>query len=158
MTVLEDGEVIFKPEFDNSCFHQTSWYWVDFFTPTEEEVEYLSCYFNFHSLAIEDCLYMLQRPKVDNYEDYRFFVLHSFNGTINKPNEINLFQSHNFIVTFHYKSSPTIDQIREQYKQQPSRAEKGTNYLLYLILYGIIDRYSPILAKIEDVHFVEGFK
>jgi magnesium transporter len=150
MAVLEDGKVIFRPEFDSSCFHQTSWYWVDFFAPTEAEVAHLSCYFNFHSLAIEDCLYMLQRPKVDNYEDYRFFVLHSFDDTIKQPDEVNLFQNNNFIVTFHNEPSPTIEQIREQYKQQPTRAEKGTNYLLYLILYGIVDSYSPILARIED--------
>jgi len=150
MVVLEDGKVIFRPEFDSSYLHQTSWYWIDFFAPTEAEVAHLSCYFNFHPLAIEDCLYMLQRPKVDNYEDYRFFVLHSFDDIIKQPDEVNVFQNNNFIVTFHNEPSPTIEQIREQYKQQPARAEKGTNYLLYLMLYGIVDAYSPILAGIED--------
>ncbi len=162
MVVLEDGKVIFRPEFDSSSFNNSIWYWVDFFAPTEDEVAYLSSFFNFHSLAIEDCMYMLQRPKVDNYEEYRFFVLHSFNDSIKQPNEINLFQSHNFIVTFHNKPSPTIEQIREHYQQQPNRAEKGTSYLLYLILFGIIDSYSPILAgigdeleKIESEYFVQ---
>jgi len=150
MAVLEDGQVIFRPEFDSSSFQQASWYWVDFFAPTEAEVAHLSCYFHFHSLAIEDCLYELQRPKVDNYEDYRFFVLHRFDDTIKQADEVNLFQNNNFIVTFHNEPCPTIEQIREQYKQQPARAEKGTNYLLYLILYGIVDSYVPILSRIED--------
>lgn len=150
MIVLEDGKVKFKPGFDSSYFNQVLWYWVDFFAPTEVEVTYLSGYFDFHCLAIEDCLHMLQRPKVDNYEDYRFFVLHSFTDTIKQPNEINLFQSNNFIVTFHNEPSQTIEQIWEQYKQHPNRAEKGTDYLLYVIIDGIIDQYFPILAIIGD--------
>jgi len=123
MAVLEDGQVKFRPEFDSSSFQQASWYWVDFFAPTEAEVAHLSCYFHFHSLAIEDCLYELQRPKVDNYKDYRFFVLHRFDDTIKQADEVNLFQNNNFIVTFHNEPCPTIEQIRERCYRCPVMSE-----------------------------------
>ena len=51
------------------------WYWVDFDRPNEEEIAYLDSFFNFHPLAIEDCLLGLQRPKLNYYDDYTFFVL-----------------------------------------------------------------------------------
>ena len=150
MVILKDGQVLFRPIFDSTCLEPALWYWVDFFAPTDNEVAYLSSYFHFHPLAIEDCLFMQQRPKVDNYEDHRFFVLHSFDGKIKQADEVNLFQSNNFIVSFHNKSSPTIEKIWEQYKQHPNRTEKGTIYLLYLIIRGVVDSYVPILDRIED--------
>ncbi|NPV80678.1 MAG: magnesium/cobalt transporter CorA [Firmicutes bacterium] len=51
--------------------------WVDLETPAPDEVELLSSVFNFHPLAIEDCLHRLQRPKVDEYPGYLFLVLHA---------------------------------------------------------------------------------
>lgn len=52
-------------------------FWLDLEAPTDEEVEILREVFQFHPLAIEDCMYRLQRPKVDEYPGYLFIVLHS---------------------------------------------------------------------------------
>lgn len=49
------------------------WYWVDFNDPTEEEAKLLESHFHFHPLAVEDCFHLLQRPKLDHYEDVHFF-------------------------------------------------------------------------------------
>jgi magnesium transporter len=52
------------------------WTWIDFENPTTEEVQHLKDTFHFHPLAIEDCLQLLQRPKLDYYEGYTFYVTH----------------------------------------------------------------------------------
>jgi magnesium transporter len=50
--------------------------WVDLETPTPEEGEILSSVFNFHPLAIEDCWHEPQTPKIDDYGDYIFIIVH----------------------------------------------------------------------------------
>ncbi|MBE3519165.1 MAG: magnesium/cobalt transporter CorA [Firmicutes bacterium] len=57
-------------------------FWLDLEAPTDEEVEILREVFRFHPLAIEDCLYRLQRPKVDEYPGYLFIVLHSVSSEV----------------------------------------------------------------------------
>lgn len=49
-----------------------AWIWADFSNPTPEEARLLERYFHFHPLAVEDCLHILQRPKLDYYEQTKF--------------------------------------------------------------------------------------
>ncbi|GAE94366.1 magnesium and cobalt transport protein CorA [Gracilibacillus boraciitolerans JCM 21714] len=58
-------------------FSQYKWFWVDFAEPTDEEIKHLSTTFDFHPLAIEDCIQSLQRPKLDYYANHTFYVAHS---------------------------------------------------------------------------------
>src|SRR6185295_15462508 len=52
--------------------------WVDMEAPTDDEAkEVLDGVFSYHPLAIEDCLTFSDRPKVDEYEDYLFLVIHA---------------------------------------------------------------------------------
>ena len=52
--------------------------WIDIKEQSEAEMAVLSERFRFHPLTLEDCLHFDQRPKVEEYEDYVFVVLHSF--------------------------------------------------------------------------------
>src|SRR3989338_8413261 len=54
--------------------------WVDLDDPSEFESEILIELFNFHPLAIEDCLNDSSEPKIDDYEDHLFLVVHAVNG------------------------------------------------------------------------------
>lgn len=46
--------------------------WIDIYDCTEEELKYVGQVFNFHPLAIEDCLQENPRAKIDRYDDYSF--------------------------------------------------------------------------------------
>ena len=92
------------------------WTWIDFDNPTTEEVQHLKDTFHFHPLAIEDCLQLLQRPKLDYYEGYTFYVTHHVHAEQKKivKEELDFFVAENFIVTFHYASSKEVHYIRER--------------------------------------------
>ena len=80
--------------------------WVDAEQPTEEETKtLLEGVFNFHPLAIEDCVAVSERPKIDQYEGYLFLVMHAvdFQPTAHTfgTTELNMFLGKNFLVTFH---------------------------------------------------------
>lgn len=128
-----------------------SWYWVDIHNPTEDETELLHSFFHFHPLAIEDCLHYLQRPKIDFYEGYNFYVLHSINKQTLSAEEIDVFVGENSIVTFHLSDSPEIAMVFQKVKQDNDKIIKGGSlHVFYLLLDKIVDEYFPIIYKLED--------
>jgi magnesium transporter len=126
------------------------WYWVDFESPDQEEIKLLSDHFKFHPLAIEDCLENLERPKVDYYDTYTFFIFQALGEDSLDPLEIDLFVGQNYIVTFHKPKLKEIDSVCEKVINNETIRTQGPTYLAYLILDKIVDRYFPAVYHIED--------
>lgn len=128
--------------------------WIDLYDVGNEELHYIANIFNFHPLAIEDCLHVSPRAKVDNYEDYYFFVFHSLRYNEESDNEIttlelNVFLGPNYIVTIHKSPMSTIGRIAAACLKSKEYMNKGPDYLLYNIVDGITDEYFPILDRIS---------
>lgn len=136
---------------NNINFSNYKWLWVDFNQPTDEEVKHLEETFKFHPLAIEDCIYRLQRPKLDYYGNHTFFVTHLVREEENEiiKEEIDFFVGENFIVTFHNSPSEEIDHVWEKVLQM-NIENWDPYYVFYLTLDKIVDNYFPIFYKIED--------
>jgi magnesium transporter len=149
LAVTNDLELIYDVPIDRLSDSDIKLYWVDFDAPTENEAMLLKTFFQFHPLAIEDCLQFLQRPKLDYYDGYDFFVLHTFNKTSLAPEEIDLFVGENFIVTFHLTSSPELEMVRQKVIAD-NTLNKGALDIFYLVLDKIVDEYFPIIYSIED--------
>ena len=130
--------------------NELEWYWIDIGEPTKEEEQLLSSFFHFHPLAIEDCLQMLQRPKLDHYEEYEFLVLHSFNEKEMEAEELNLFISKNFVVSFHFPPMLELQEARDRIKNNPKEWERSTILITYYIVDKVVDTYFPIVYHIED--------
>ena len=126
------------------------WYWVDFDKPTADEWKLLDSFFHFHPLSIEDCLHRLQRPKVDYYDGYQFFVVHTLNEETLEAEELDLFIGKNFVVTFHHTTVHELDLVREKLQRDASFWERGAIYAMYQILDKVVDSYFPLVYKIED--------
>ncbi|MCZ0754289.1 magnesium/cobalt transporter CorA [Anoxybacillus sp. J5B_2022] len=148
--VTKDFEVVYDLPLQMLKNHDISWYWVDFHEPTDEEAKLLADFFQFHPLAIEDCLEYVQRPKLDFYEQYLFIVLHSINQKTLEAEEVDVFVGQNFIVTFHKQSTWGINQVWERLKTDES-FQIGPFHVFYRILDKLVDDYFPPLYHIEDV-------
>ncbi len=148
--MTKDQQLIKDFPLENIKQNHYEWYWVDFSCPTTEEELLLDTFFHFHPLAIEDCLMRLQRPKLDFYEDYHFFVIHKLNEETLIAEELNIFVSDHFIVTFHKNEAPEIDKVQKLLEEQPKYWERGTFFLTYQTIDKIVDSYFPLVYKIED--------
>jgi magnesium transporter len=138
---------------DRLNFKQYKWFWVDFNEPTEDEVKHLSDTFKFHPLAIEDCLYKsTQRPKLDYYDDYTFFITHIVREDQKEiiKEELDFFVGENFIVTFHLMPSIEVSQVAGRLETQNNLKKFTSHHVFYEILDKIVDNYFPIIYKIED--------
>lgn len=137
--------------FDDYQKNTYNWYWVDFIAPNQEEINLLDSIFHFHHLAIEDCVHFLQRPKVDFYNDYQFFVYHSISKEYNQADEINVFLGKNYIVSFHSnKDNLEIQKVKEEVLATTVSWDKVNVYITYLILDKIVDHFFPVIYSVED--------
>ncbi|SNZ16168.1 magnesium transporter [Terribacillus aidingensis] len=125
------------------------WYWVDFSMPTEAESEKLSEVFHFHPLAIEDCFHFLQRPKLDEYDGYQFLVLHELNHDTFVSDELDIFHSDRYIVTFHLTESMAADHVWKRVAEDGA-AEHSPSKIVYHLIDKLVDDYFPPLYKMED--------
>lgn len=127
--------------------------WVDLEAPTPEEIEILSGVFGFHPLAIEDCLAETHLPKVDDFGDYIFLILHGIKPD-SEPGlfttaELDFFLSKNYLVTFHRQASRSIQYAKERCMKGALSLSRGLDLLLHEILDRMVDNYFPILDDFD---------
>ncbi|MEW4371805.1 magnesium/cobalt transporter CorA [Paenibacillus kandeliae] len=133
---------------------QYAWCWVDFDRPTEEESELLSTFFHFHPLAVEDCMHLLQRPKMDYYGDVQFLVLHKVQRDTLNAEEVDLFVGERLIVSFHHEKHQEVDTAWERvlsyHDGKRPKWLRGPIAVAYMIIDKIVDEYFPCVFDIED--------
>lgn len=130
-----------------------AWVWTDFTEPTEEESALLDTFFHFHPLAIEDCLHVLQRPKVDYYEDMEFMVVHSLEAATLDTTEVDLFIGRRALVTFHHKDLAEVNSAWNKVTQRAHDRKiwaRGPMAAAYLVIDELVDLYFPCVFAIED--------
>lgn len=127
------------------------WYWIDFHEPTDKEVEYLRSPLAFHPLAIEDCIHQLQRPKLDYYENYTFFVTQALNPQTITKEEVDIFLSERYVITFHHNPSTEIDEVWRRLSLSTTIEKWDPSHVLYYVLDKMVDNYFPLVYQIEDM-------
>ena len=145
--------------------------WINIESPTERETAWLAENYQFHPLALDDCLSRKQIPKVDVYPGYLFFVFHypiyDKATRIASKRQWSAFIGENYLVTIHTGEMKTMVALfRDCQANEDTRKEylsSGSGFLLYRILDRAIDSYFPVLDKIlslmegmEDVVFDES--
>lgn len=128
------------------------WYWIDFNAPTDHEITLLTAPLQFHPLSIEDCIHTLQRPKLDYYDDYHFFVAQAINPESMKKEEVDFFLGSNYIITFHHSMNREIDDVWKRLELTKTHLKDwDPSLVLYHVLDKIVDNYFPLVYKIEDI-------
>ncbi len=135
-------------------FDEDAQIWVDLEAPSPEEARsVLENIFNFHPLAIEDCIAITDQPKIDDYEKYLFTVIHGLNVSPEhkvETLELNMFIGRNFLVTHHDKKISSIYQTMERIKKNATAAAKASDRLTYTILDLLFDHYEPAMETIAS--------
>lgn len=111
--------------------------------------------FNLHPLTLEDVLNTEQRPKLDHFEHYLFFVARFFRYDQSlldvTSDQVSILLGHNFVLTFQERPTGSFDPIRERLRADKGQIRKaGADYLAYTLLDMIVDRYFIVLEQIGD--------
>ena len=132
--------------------------WINIERPTRTDREWLEERFDFHGLDYEDVFSRNQRPKVDEYDDYLFVVLHfpAYDKTIRRLNqtEVDIFVGPDFVVTIPNEPLQPLaylfDGAQRREEERDRLFSKGAGFLLYRIVDSCIDASFPMLAKIGN--------
>jgi magnesium transporter len=135
--------------------HETAFHWIDLEDPTVKEATLLEDPFHFHPLAIEDCLSEVHHPKLDDYDDYVFVIVHGirFDAPTDAfiTRELDVFLGRNFLITHHQGPMRSISTTRELCsKNLVASFPRGVDFLLHQILDQMFEHYFPNLDAIED--------
>jgi magnesium transporter len=130
--------------------------WIHLERPTQEEMSALAERFGWHPLDVEDVLSRRQRPKIDEYADYRFVVLHFpvYDKTVGRLNaaELDVFIGPDYLVTLPNVELLPVTRLfarcSEDEELRDNLFSKGSGYLLYHVLDDLFDYCFPILDKI----------
>lgn len=131
--------------------------WVNVERPTKDEIEWLRQNFTFHPVHLDDCLSKVQRPKIDEQEDYLFIVLHFpvFNkmARVTVASEVDIFVGADYFVTIHSGDLKPLRRTFQECLSSPERRQglmgRSTGYLLYQVVDRLVDYCFPILNKID---------
>ena len=132
--------------------------WINIERPRPIERAWLEERFEFHALDYEDVFSRNQRPKVDEYDDYLFVVLHfpRFDKQVGRLNaaELDVFVGSDFVVTLPNEPIQPLEYLFDRCGRDDELREqlfaKGAGYLLYKIVDDCVDASFPMLRKMGN--------
>ncbi|HUF04208.1 MAG TPA: magnesium/cobalt transporter CorA [Aridibacter sp.] len=139
--------------------------WVDVDVRTEDDLkeaeDLYSKIFGFHHLTIEDCRETRNQPKVEEFPEYLFFIVHGIKTRAHTTNfitkELDGYLGQNFVVTNRHEDFHSIDDVKMRALANPRIFQRGASYLLHQIFDHLVDLYMPIvddfdttITRIED--------
>ena len=118
-------------------------------------IEKLGNCFEIHPLVLEDIVNTEQRPKMEDFEKYIFFVLKMLYAA-DKTNmiyseQVSIILGKNFVISFQEAVGDVFDSVRERIRKGKGRIRKmGSDYLAHALIDAIVDNYYAILEKIGE--------
>jgi magnesium transporter len=126
--------------------------WVALTDPSAAELATLRPIFDLHPLAVEDTLAVTQRPKIEEYGDSLFAVLHIIEPSDGdyKVGELAIFAGPHYVVSARSRAKQDFTEVRARCEREPELLRQGAGYIFYALTDAVVDRYFPILDSLED--------
>lgn len=126
--------------------------WMDFADEPEGCADVVLHTLDIHPLVREDMVVQANRPKVDNYRDYLYLVIHSARWDADRPflREIDIVLGERFLITYHEGSPRAIAAAHDVVSRRPDLLRDGPVHLLHFILDTLVDQYLPIMDRIAE--------
>ena len=144
---VEDvSEYVSRPD----CF-----VWVALFEPSPGELDQMAEEFGLHPLAVDDARKGHQRPKIEEYEDSLFAVLHTVEQAHEgdeeplRVGEVAIFVGANYILSVRLRTEKGFSDVRTRTEREPELLRHGSGYVFYALVDTIVDRYFPVLDALE---------
>jgi magnesium transporter len=151
----QDGKKLADVSLDEipSYLHRPNCFvWVALRDPPAATLEELQHTFDLHPLAVEDARVGHQRPKIEEYGDALFTVLHVVEPSQDefRVGELAIFSGHNYVLSVRSRTEKGFQEVRARCEREPELLRHGPGYILYALIDAVVDRYFPILDTLED--------
>lgn len=156
--VTKQGDIIEVPQkqvLDSYITDQKTLLWVDFYNEPQEAVESLMIEkFKFHPLSVDDAVQENHVPKLDDWIDYLYIVLHSLAKSENSDDietlELDIFLGKDYLVTYHEHTIEAVDKVFHQSKKDARILKRGPDFLLYNLIDQIVSDYMLVIEDMDE--------
>lgn len=148
-------QVIEPERFDPSLIGESQLVWIDFQGDDEaSHRQFMQQQIGLPRLAVDDALRKRHPPKYEDLENgWCFLLMRGFDvgstsvkfGTL----QLSLFWRDNLVVTRHETPTASIDEVEHALRDGELAPPRDSWKLLYALIRKVIDRYLPILLRIE---------
>jgi len=125
--------------------------------------------FGFHPLAVEDALAQTHVPRVDDWGDYLYLVLHAVSvAGANSGQELrleslepedlevttlelDLFLGANYLVTHHMQPMPALEELWTACQRDERHLQRGAAHLAYEVADALASAYMPVVDWLDEV-------
>lgn len=156
IAVEDISDVILRPD----CF-----VWVALKAAEPAELLQMTDEFGLHALAVEDASCGHQRPKIEEYGDSLFAVVHTvelLDGEL-QVGELDIFVGEHYVLSVRNRSQAGFLGVRARCEREPALLRQGPAFVLYALIDAVVDRYFPVtdafeqeLETIEEQIFSKG--
>lgn len=125
--------------------------WVALKDAEPPELGRMQAEFKLHALALEDALHGHQRPKIEEYGDSLFVVVHTIemvDGELN-VGELDIFVEENYVLSVRNRSQQGFLGVRARCEREPQLLKLGSAFVFYALVDAVVDRYFPVLEVLE---------
>jgi len=111
-------------------------------------------FFPFHPLALDDALTETHVPRLDDWDDYLYVVLHALDLEVNRAldtHELDVFLGKNYVVTLHDEPIKALDtQWQQCLHGRERRLASGPDHFLYVLVDTIVTDYMLVVDGLDD--------
>ncbi|WP_301100764.1 magnesium/cobalt transporter CorA [Propionivibrio sp.] len=139
-------------DISNYVEHSDAFVWVALCDPDPAELDEMKLEFDLHELAVEDARKGHQRPKIEEYGDSLFCVLHLLELKDDEISvgELDIFVGANYVLSVRNRNSRNFRSVRERCEREPDLLSHGASFVFYALMDAVVDRYFPIVDVLES--------
>lgn len=126
--------------------------WFNVCGATDPRLDELAARFRLHPLSVEDCRStLLHAPKIDEFTDHVFIVLHAFLGLEHGPEpvELDVFLGHDFLITYQDEEVDAIHEVMASLRNGVA-CRPGPDGVLHAIADRAVDDILPLVNTLSD--------
>ncbi len=124
-------------------------------------IEELGRRLGLHPLIIEDVVNTAERPKVEDYGEYIFFILKLFEtdgrGRGGDIQQVSLVLGPDYVLSFEERKSRVLAAVEDRVRKGKGRSRRmGPDYLAYALIDAVVDSYFGTMEAVgEEIEAIE---
>jgi magnesium transporter len=154
---LVEGRLRASTELDDisDLLEAQTLFWLDATVRDEPLRALLSDKLKLHPLVVEDVLQERLHPKVEDFGEYLYLVVHGVRCTDADPEhietvEVDLLITSHWVLSHRPETLPAADEVREEFRRNPKLFERGPAFIAHAIIDHLVDGYLPVMDAFDE--------
>ena len=115
----------------------------------------LSTVFKIHPLVLEDMFQDAPQPKVEDFDDYLYIVVHGLDRQAEQPEhletiELDVIIGPRWVITHHPTSLRSTESVESEIRKNPKLFAKGPSFIAHAMIDHLSDYYEPLMDRFDD--------